>query len=89
MTDSRYQLLQEVSSRAEALLQAAEDARYASARQMEICQEIGNASNLISNLQSIQKKAAENYELKRQIVKHCHVLFREAKAKLDSMEQSA
>lgn len=89
MTDSRYQALQEVSSCAEALLQASEDAEYASARQMKIRQEIGNTRNLMHNLKGIEKQAGENYELKRQIANECYERFNAAKAKLNSIEESA
>ncbi len=88
MTDSRYQLLQQVSLCAENLLQASEEARCASARQMEVRQEIINARNLITNLESIEAKAADNYELKRQIVNECYERFQTAKANLDSMGQT-
>jgi hypothetical protein len=89
MTHAHYELLQEVSTLAEALLQASEDARCASARQMEIRQEIGNAQILINNLKHTEKQAGDNYELKRKIVNHSYELFTAAKARLDEMESSS
>jgi hypothetical protein len=50
---------------------------------MEIRQEISNTRNLINNLENLEKKAAENYELKRQIVNVHYKLFLAAKGRLD------
>ena len=89
MDDSRYQLLQETSSLCADLLQASEEERRASAKEMEIRQEISNARNLINNLESIEKEAGNDYELKRQIVNECYARYQAAKANLDSIDQSA
>jgi len=89
MDDSRLKMLQEVSSCAEALFQASQDAEYASTRQMEIRQEISNARNLINNLGHIAKRAEENYELKRKIVNELYFRLEAAKTALNLAEQSA
>jgi len=83
MNNPRLELLQEVSSCAENLLTASQDAQWASSKQMEIRQEISNTRNLINNLENLEKKAAENYELKRQIVNVHYKLFLAAKGRLD------
>jgi hypothetical protein len=88
MDDSRLEMLQEVSSCAEALFQASQDAGYASNRVTEIREEISNARNLISNLEIIVKRAEENYVVKRKIANELYFRLEAAKTALDLAEQS-